>query len=267
MISIYLMKSIYKKINISPSFILIILLSLVSGLFKDIMCLFLIIIIHETGHVITSILFNWKISNIRISIVGGYITYDEEIDKPFIEELIISISGILMQVMLCLTTFFLFKNNLIDNRLYLLISKYNNAIMLFNLLPIIPLDGSKVVNTILSVFLPFKKVLNMLNYISLISIILIIITLIINKINFEVSYIMLLSILINKIIEAIKLLPHVFNKFLFERYTKEKKYKKSILINGIYDFYRQKNHYSYIDRKYCNEREILHKRFDLTHKI
>ena len=80
------MKNIYKKIEISKSLIIIIFLSFLSGLFKDIITLFMIIIIHEIGHILVSRIFKWKIYKIKLNITGGYVVYDEEIDKPFKEE-------------------------------------------------------------------------------------------------------------------------------------------------------------------------------------
>ena len=74
MVSTYLMKSIYKKIKLSPFFLLIIFISLISGLFKDVITLFMIIIIHELGHIILSYLFKWNIKSVEIGVFGGFIT-------------------------------------------------------------------------------------------------------------------------------------------------------------------------------------------------
>ena len=112
MVSTYLMKSIYKKIKLSPFFLLIIFISLISGLFKDVITLFMIIIIHELGHIILSYLFKWNIKSVEIGVFGGFITYDDVIDKPFIEEIIISLGGFLMQGLIFLVTYILSKNGL-----------------------------------------------------------------------------------------------------------------------------------------------------------
>ena len=60
------MKNIYNKIKLSPFFILLILLSLLSGLFKDIIFLFIIIVVHEFGHVVISLIYKWNIKKIYI---------------------------------------------------------------------------------------------------------------------------------------------------------------------------------------------------------
>ena len=52
---------------------------------------------------------------------------------------------------------------------------YNTTILLFNLLPIIPLDGSKVLNILLNTIIPFKKSHILTIYISFISVFILII--------------------------------------------------------------------------------------------
>ena len=41
----------------------------------------MVIIIHEVGHIILSLYFKWKIKRVDITICGGFITYDDVIDK------------------------------------------------------------------------------------------------------------------------------------------------------------------------------------------
>ena len=134
MVSTYLMKSIYKKIKLSPFFLLIIFISLISGLFKDVITLFMIIIIHELGHIILSYLFKWNIKSVEIGVFGGFITYDDVIDKPFIEEIIISLGGFLMQGLIFLVTYILSKNGLFSIKEASLINRYNLSIFLFNVI-------------------------------------------------------------------------------------------------------------------------------------
>lgn len=258
------MKNIYKKIKISYMLYIIIFLSLLSGLFKDILCLFLIIILHELGHIISSLYYKWKIDNIKIGVCGGYITYDEIIDKPFKEEFIISISGILMQMILYIIFLLLFKNLIIDERLYFMLNKYNNAIILFNLLPVIPLDGSKILNIIFNNIFSYKSSLKLSNVTSCLIIILLLLIFINCKIKIETSYIIILSFIINKIIINIKEVPYLFNKFIIERYIyqiKVLKYKYIKSLN-ISKMNRQKKHYFYVNGKYYSEKEILSKIFD-----
>jgi len=262
--NIYHMKSICSKIFISPFFLLIVFLSLISGLFKDVITLFMVIIIHEVGHVITSIMYKWKIKKIDITICGGFITYDEEIDKPFSEEVLIAISGFIFQGLLYLLTSVLHTYNLIDLKTLNLIDKYNLSVFLFNVLPIYPLDGSKILSVFLNMIFPYKKSVKLTNIISIITIIFIVFFFIIFDFNLEYSYIMILGFIISKIIKVIKDIPYLFNRLLFERYKKPIQTNKYTYVKtgDINKFRRRRKHYFKVNNHYYDERYILSKKFD-----
>lgn len=152
------MKNIFNKIHISSFFIILIFISFISGLFKDVITLFLIIIIHEMGHITTSLFYKWNIKKIDISLCGGYITYDDIIDKPYKEEFLIAISGFLFQTIFYLIILFLHNINILSFDTLFIVKKYHYAIILFNIIPIYPLDGSKILNIILNLFNSYKKV-------------------------------------------------------------------------------------------------------------
>lgn len=225
---------------------------------------FMVIIIHEIGHIFTSNFFKWKIDKINIGVAGGYITYDEVIDKPFKEEFLIGISGFLFQFILFIVSLILYRNNLIDYKIFFLIKKYNISIFIFNLIPIHPLDGSKLLNILFNIFLPYKKSLKLTNIVSILFIFLIILYFFSFYINFELSYIMIFSFLIKKLIIHIKDIPYLFNRFLFERYINPIRVKKYVIINGnnIDKLKRQRKHIFLLKNKEYTEKSILSKRFD-----
>lgn len=261
--NIYHMKSIYKKVRFSSFFLLILFLSLISGLFRDVITLFLIIIIHETGHVIISAYYDWKIKRIDITICGGFITYDEVIDKPLKEELIIALAGFIFQLILFVISFSFYHFNIFDIKVFLMINKYNLSIFLFNILPIHPLDGSKILLVFFNYIMPYKKALKLINIVSFVSLILIISSFFIFEIRFEYSYIMIMSFILSKIIKLIKDVPHLFNRFLFERYAYGTNVKKYVHVKNsdLSNFRRGKKHYFLIDGHYYDERRILSKHF------
>lgn len=258
------MMNIYKKIHISPLFLFVIFLSFISGLFKDVITLFLIIIIHEAGHVFFLCIYKWKIKKIDITICGGFITFDDVIDKPFKEEFIISLAGFLFQFLLFIICICLSNFNIIDIKLFSLITKYNLSIFLFNVLPIYPLDGSKILYVIFNNFISYKRTLKLLNLISFTNVFLIIFIFLFFKIKFEYSYIMIIIFIISKLINLLKNIPHLFNRLLFERYMYGTNAKKIVYIKNLNLnlFRRQRKHYFKIGKHYYDERSILKKRFD-----
>ena len=257
------MISICNKIKISYTLILLVLTSFLSGLFKDVLVFLFFIIIHELGHIIFSVFFRWKIKYIRFNICGGFIYYDDIIDKSFKQGIIISLAGIMFQNIIFILIFIMYKNNMFNDRLFYMMLKYNFAISIFNILPIIPLDGSKLLEILLNKYLPYKLSLKILNFISFIFLLLIFLFFIINK-KIEYSYIIMFSFLIKKIYLFFKNIPYLFNRFLLERYIKPINNRKYEYINGdkLYKMKRQKKHYFKINDNYYSENEILSKKFD-----
>lgn len=258
------MKSIYKKVHLSSFFLCVIFLSLLSGLFKDVITLFIVIMVHELGHVTTSLIYGWKIKRIDIGICGGYITYDENIDKPFLQEFLIAISGFLFQTILYLVVAILCRLTWLDERVLFLVRKYHYAELFFNLLPIFPLDGAKILMVLLNLFLPYKKTLNIANVTSWLTLIIVMLLFLFSGLKIEYSYIMILSFIMTKLITFAKDAPYLFNRFLFERYKSPIKINRYIWVNNddVTKFRRQRKHYFLVNNHYYHESKILAKRFD-----
>ncbi len=258
------MKSIYNKVHFSSLFLLVMFLSLLSGLFRDVITLFMVIIIHELGHLVISFLFGWKVKRIDIGICGGYITYDENIDKPFLEEFLIAVSGITFQTLFYLLVIIMYNLNILDEGTLFLVRKYHYAELIFNLLPIIPLDGSKMVLVLLNIIMPYKKTLVFINGMSWITILVITCLFLSSKLKMEYSYIMIISFIISKLINFAKETPYLFNRFLFERYRYPIDVKKYVHVKDgdLGKFRRQRKHYFLINNHYYHESKILAKRFD-----
>ena len=205
----------FKDIKVSKYTYIIVLLALITGQIKELLGLLIIIISHEYGHYFMSKIFKWNIDKIYLYPFGGLIKYNEKIDKPFKEELLIAISGILNQFLVYLLFLLLNKYYFISDYFFNIIKNYNYSIILFNLIPIIPLDGSKILNIILNKLFNFRK-----------------------------SYIILniILFLIYKIYLNIKNKEFIFNRFILEKYLYPDDYKDIYIINNIKDMKRNKKH-------------------------
>ena len=124
---------------------------------------------------------------------------------------------------------------------------------MFNLLPIIPLDGSKMLLSLLELKIPFKLSLKIMN---IISIIFIFIFFLYNKIN--LNMLLLTTFLLFK--TYIEIIEHknIFNKFLLERYLYKLDYKKIKKVSSLNQIY--KNRQNFINNN--SEYKILRKKFD-----
>lgn len=236
------MKNIFK---IHPLYYLVAFLSIITGLFKDFTYITLLIFIHEVGHTIGALIYKWNIKKIIILPFGGITIFNEHINKSLKEEFVILILGPLFQILFYfLLCFFNIESTLITN--------YHYSLLLFNFLPIIPLDGSKLLNIILNKITNFKLSHLLTIYISIITLIFLII-----KNKNKVLYIIIFFIIL-KVIKEYKEHKYIFNKFLFERYNYDLIFKHKKIIKGI-KLNKMKKEYKHIfyDNKYYTEKEVL----------
>ena len=247
-----IIKNILNKIEINKYTYIIILIGLMSGLIKEISSISILLITHEFGHFITSKLFKWKIKKIIFYPFGGMIIFDDSIDKPLLEEFIITLMGPLFQLITCYVFYILNQKYIITNYYFELIKNYNFGILIFNILPIVPLDGSKILNILFNKFLSFRK-----SYIFSIYTSVIILLIFILKIKNDPSYYILIMFLTYQIILNIKNKNYIFNKFILEKKLYNNNYKKYKKIKSIKNMYRNKKHLIYINNMYVTEKHYL----------
>ena len=151
-----------------------------------------------------------------------------------------------------------FINILIANSLftYNLISiiSFNNiislsiAMALCNLLPIFPLDGYKVLKSMLQIFIPYKKALKVSNIISLIAFTSFIF---INFISFQLTITLFLCF---EQIKNLKNYKQIYKRFLIYK-TMNKKKKKFKMIND-YQMFKDVNNYQIEKNKILDDYDI-----------
>ena len=236
-------KNIFK---IHPLFYLTAFICVITANFKNFIIFSSIIIVHELGHIIGAIIFKWKIDRVILLPFGGITIFQENIDKSLKEEFIIAILGPLLQ----LVFYFLYSDNPTFNQ-------YNLTILLFNLLPIYPLDGSKIINILFSEFISFKRshILTIItSFITLLVVIL--------SVKYNLLLYLILLFIVLEIIKEINKHNYYFNRFLLERYLYNNEYSKNKIIDNIKKMKKQTKHIFKINNKYFTEREIIRNLFD-----
>ena len=236
-------KNIFK---IHPLFYLTAFICVITANFKNFIIFSSIIIVHELGHIIGAIIFKWKIDRVILLPFGGITIFQENIDKSLKEEFIIAILGPLLQIVF----YFLYSGNPIFNQ-------YNLIILLFNLLPIYPLDGSKIINILFSEFISFKR-----SHILTIITSFITLSVVILSIKYNLLLYLILLFIVLEIIKEINKHNYYFNRFLLERYLYNNEYSKSKIIDNIKKMKKQTKHIFKINNKYFTEREIIRNLFD-----
>ena len=131
--------------------------------------------------------------------------------------------------------------------------------MMFNLIPIIPLDGNNIIHLLLEKIFSYQ-VSYFLNF--TISIVFLIIFVAINYV-YRLDNYFIVSFLLYKIIIYIKNYKYMYNRFLLERYLYKFKYNK--INNNTKDIkYLRKNvlHYFKNNNKYISEINKLKEYFN-----
>lgn len=241
-------------IKIDNSLYVLLLIGMLSGYIKDIVMLFSIVLIHELGHVIFFRLFNIEIERIVIYVTGGICYVNKKINTRILYDFIINIAGIIMQVILFVIVYLLWKNGYVIDSTYNMFKVYNISIILFNLLPIIPLDGSKLFFNICSNYFSFIVSYRLMIIISIISLILFVIFNVVMGINGMVISIFLLI----QLFIVIKEYKYVKGKFYLERMLYDNYYNE--IVNGsclVKDMKIGKYYYFYKNGRYYNEKDYL----------
>ncbi|MTH52988.1 stage IV sporulation protein FB [Bacillus mangrovi] len=125
--------------------------------FKTLAILLVIVLVHELGHAVCAAYFSWRIKSIMLLPFGGAAEMEEHGNRPVKEELAVILAGPLqhlpMQGAALLAQFY----GIITPESYALFTFYNLSILLFNLLPIWPLDGGKLMFILFSLYKPFPS--------------------------------------------------------------------------------------------------------------
>lgn len=135
------------------------LASIMTGHFLELLTLFIIVFIHELGHVIAARGFGVTVRSIQMLPFGGVAVMEDTGYLTAGREMIISLAGPLQNVLLIGISWILHLLGLWDGPFLFYFIEANLLIALFNLLPILPLDGGKIVQSLCSIVLPYHATL------------------------------------------------------------------------------------------------------------
>ncbi|MFB5763410.1 M50 family metallopeptidase [Paenibacillus medicaginis] len=142
-----------------PLFVLIMLASVFTGHFIELITLFAIVLIHELGHAAAAALLGVKVLSIQLLPFGGVAVMEDRGCLPAWKEIVIALAGPLQNGLMILALLFLKSFLWVNNDFATYAIHGNIIIALFNLLPILPLDGGKIVQALLSLRLPYHVTL------------------------------------------------------------------------------------------------------------
>jgi len=191
------------------SLIIVLIFALYTGTIIEFGIFFGCIILHELGHLFFIVLFKQKVDKINLTIFGGQIDcYIGNIS--FIRSILINSGGIIVNIII------LNFSNSIEGYYRNVIYNYNFLLIIFNLLPIYPLDGYRIIES----FLMNASVGLAYSILSVLSIIMIIGLSIYGIILHSLGIIIIAVFLLQKNIDRIKNRDKIVLRKFIKRYSK-----------------------------------------------
>lgn len=227
---------------------------ILTGYYLNLIVFTSLILVHEMGHYFVARLFSFHVEKIVIYPYGGMTKIRDLVNRNIYEELLIASSGVMVQFLFYLVICFLHQYSFIRDYTMNLYTLYNNQMIFFNLLPIYPLDGAKILNLLLSNYFYF----NLSNLLTvMISIFMILGIMIFDFYRCNYSDIMVMGILVTYIYRFFKERKYLYQRFLLERYLYSIYYPSVAITNSEKKMFKNKMHLFYIHHSYRKEKDYL----------
>ncbi|GGA36615.1 M50 family metallopeptidase [Paenibacillus physcomitrellae] len=146
-------------VSFHPLFVIIMLTSVFTGHFAELIVLFGIVFVHELGHAAAARMLGLNVLSIQLLPFGGVAVVEEDGRLNARKEIWIAAAGPLQNIILAGLGLLLHVVGIWNGPSLTYFIEANLLIVLFNLLPILPLDGGKIGQAFFSLFLPYHTTL------------------------------------------------------------------------------------------------------------
>ena len=225
------------RVKIHDTTYIFLLISFLSGYFEYMFLFLLTIFVHESGHYFFSKIVNFKYQEIIIYPFGGITKYNEDLNVSSNKELFVLLGGITFQILFFLLIYYLFNQFYVTIHVFNIIKRINYILISFNFMPVLPLDGGKLMNIIFDKIFSYR-----ISNILTISVSIIFVIVFFLMIRSLLSLILTIF-LIKNIIYEISFFDYKYNKFLLERYLNNYNFHRIKRVKSIYNFKRDCYHF------------------------
>lgn len=240
-------------LNIHPLTIFFLFLACMTGYFQYVVYFMSLIFIHELGHVSAGVICGWNMKKIILLPFGGMTVFEEKMNRPIKEEFLIVMMGPIYQILFYYFLVFLgFETPLLTNIHYFLLG--------FNLLPIYPLDGSKLCQLFLELFFSVYYSQLFICFFSFITILI--------YFFFHDAFLdyVLVIFLLYQLYLLFQKREEYFLKFLLERYLYVFSFSKIKRIKRMKEMKRDYFHFFHVSDQMISEKEVLKSYFKSRNK-
>ena len=131
-------------IEFHSSYLIVAMGFILIGNYLTLVVFSVLILIHEFGHTVMAFLLHVKVKKIIIYPFGGMTVLSSMINLDSVKELLIALAGVMMQMLGYLMICYFGRLGLIRDVTIELFTLYNSRMIFFNLMPIYPLDGGRI---------------------------------------------------------------------------------------------------------------------------
>jgi Zn-dependent protease len=127
-----------------------------------VLTLFTFVLLHEFGHAFAARTFGIRTPDITLYVIGGVARLTRIPDKPW-QELIVAVAGPLVNVVI----YFVLRGAIhlgqaqdpesLEIELLARVANYNWLLLVFNLIPAFPMDGGRVLRSLLAMLMPYLR--------------------------------------------------------------------------------------------------------------
>lgn len=237
------------KIHIQIITIFVYFIAFISGRFIPLLIYFTLASIHELSHIIVAKMFKVKLNKIEVYPFGLSANLDSLNKIHPLKSILILIAGPLSYFISNILLNIGLKYDFLSFNSYQKALEINMLIFMFNMLPIWPLDGSKIIFYLLSFFMTLKKCYYFVISLSFLTTILLVLK------TFNDPQLVIISFLVFSQIDLIIKYQFDYYKTLIFRLHKTNEYK--IKIHSKKDIYLPYENYYFDDIMLLDERCLI----------
>lgn len=145
------------RMRIHLLFWVVIVAAVTVGYVPETLTLFAIVLIHELGHVAAAREVGWTVTEIQLLPFGGMAKVENEMTAHPLDEMVVALAGPFMNVAMIFLSMVCWWMGIWPDDWTRFFVESNLLIAGFNLLPIWPLDGGRILQAALSLFLSYRR--------------------------------------------------------------------------------------------------------------
>ncbi|WP_129596877.1 M50 family metallopeptidase [Anaerophilus nitritogenes] len=144
-------------IKINPLLSIVFFVFFLLGYIENLIISLFIVLLHESAHMMVAKKFGYELSSIELFPFGGVAKVEGEVAIHPAHEIFIASAGPFLNLLMALLGYELYDIGKYTHELFVFFILSNFIIGTFNLIPILPLDGGRIVRAYCAYFIGIKK--------------------------------------------------------------------------------------------------------------